>query len=461
MVNLEDVERGGGHGRPRRVNRAVNHGERPRQRWLARLSLLLVAGAALVVLGFGLTAGVRVFSELALGVALVVGSAYLFLSHRSVHRWLARLVLAVMLAVVGWLLVADRLLWPLGIAVTLLLSAVVCGHAALDGVAVVPAMPEYDVPPPRRPFIVMNTRSGGGKVARFGLKEKAESLGAEVVLLEGSNCADVEGLARAAVAQGADLLGAAGGDGTQALVAGVAAEEDVPFAVISAGTRNHFALDLGLDRDDPASCLAALTAEAVEVRVDLGLAGRRTFVNNASFGAYAEVVQSPAYRHDKARTTLALLPDLLNGTGTAKLTAHAAGVTIDHPQALLVSVDPYGTGDAVGLGRRTRLDAGTLGVVAVNAESAGQVIRLLHRATERGLTVLTAPEVLVTADVTEIPVGLDGEAVMMPTPVRCEVRPRALRVRVPRNRPGLTPPRVRWSWLRLRRLASLRTAGRP
>ena len=97
----------------------------------------------------------------------------------------------------------------------------------------------------------MNPRSGGGKVTKFGLKDKAEALGAEVALLEGPGTVDVAALARKAVADGTDLLGVAGGDGTQALVAGIAAEHGLPFLVISAGTRNHFPLDLGLDRDDP------------------------------------------------------------------------------------------------------------------------------------------------------------------------------------------------------------------
>ena len=178
----------------------------------------------------------------------------------------------------------------------------------------------------------MNPRSGGGKVAKFGLKDKAETLGAEVALLEGPGTVDVAALARQAVADGADLLGVAGGDGTQALVAGIAAEHDLPFLVISAGTRNHFALDLGLDRDDPAACLDGLT-DGEELRVDLGIIGGRTFVNNASFGAYAEVVQSPAYRDDKRGTTLQMLPDLLKGHHGAHLTAQAAGTTIEGPQA--------------------------------------------------------------------------------------------------------------------------------
>ena len=77
-------------------------------------------------------------------------------------------------------------------------------------------------------------------------------------------------------------------------MAGIAAEHDLPFPVISADTRNHFALDLGLDRNNPAACLGALTEDSVEQRIDLGIIGDWTFVNNASFGAYAEVVRSPA-----------------------------------------------------------------------------------------------------------------------------------------------------------------------
>jgi diacylglycerol kinase family enzyme len=302
----------------------------------------------------------------------------------------------------------------------------------------------------------MNPRSGGGTDVRFVVREKAERVGADVDILEGPEPLDVAALARDALARGADLLGVAGGDGTQALVAGVAAENDVPFVVISAGTRNHFALDLGLDREDPSTCLAALTEDAVELHVDLGTVAGRTFVNNASFGAYAAVVQSPAYRDDKTRTTLTLLPDLLSGGAAPRLTAQADGVTVEHPQAVLVSVDPYGTGDVAGLGRRTRLDAGVLGVVAVNVDSAPQAVGLLRRASERGLTVRTASEVVVTADTPEIPVGIDGEAVTLPTPVRCAIRPGVLRVRVPRTRPGVPPRRPKWDWVRLRRLASVR-----
>jgi diacylglycerol kinase family enzyme len=353
-----------------------------------------------------------------------------------------------------------HVIWIAVVAVVLLALAVGAARLALTPAAT-PGMPFREVPPPTRAFLIMNPRSGGGKVAKFGLKDKAEALGAEVALLEGPGQVDVAALAREAVAAGADLLGVAGGDGTQALVAGIAAEHGLPFLVISAGTRNHFAMDLGLDRDDPAACLDALTSDGVEQRIDLGVIGGRTFVNNASFGAYAEVVESPAYRDDKRGTTLQMLPDILAGHRGARLTARAGQTTVTGPQALLVSNNPYQGGDIAGLSRRARLDSGTLGVVAVTVNNALQAAMLLRGARGQGLSTLTAEEVVVDADVPEIPVGIDGETVMMPTPVRCTIQPRALRVRVPRDRPGTRPAKPALDWRTLRQLASFRSTPAP
>jgi diacylglycerol kinase family enzyme len=277
-------------------------------------------------------------------------------------------------------------------------------------------------------------------------------------LLDGPEIVDVAALARKAVSEGCDLLGVAGGDGTQALVAGIAAEHDLPFLVISAGTRNHFALDLGLNRDDPSTCLDALS-DGEELRIDLGIIGDRTFVNNASFGAYAEVVRSPAYRDDKRGTTLQMMPDLLNGHQGARLAARAGDTSVEGPQALLVSNNPYEGGDAAGLGRRARLDTGTLGFIAVEVGSAGQAIGLMRRGSGRGLTFGTAKEVVVDADTPEVPVGIDGETIMMPAPVRCTIRPGVLRVLVPKDRPGVPAPKPSLDWPTLWRLASFRSGS--
>ncbi len=385
--------------------------------------------------------------------AISLAAAFWFLAGRGVRRWLALAVLVLSpLAVVAVYAFAS-LLWVALASAAAWLLATAAARAALAPAPADWQMPEHRTEPRAvRPFLIMNPRSGGGKVAKFELKRKAEALGAEVFLMSGQEPVDVAQVARQAVARGADLLGVAGGDGTQALVAGVAAEHDIPFLVITAGTRNHFALDLGLDREDPAACLDAL-ADGVDLCVDLGSIGGQIFVNNASFGAYAEVVETSAYRDDKLASTLDLLPDLLRGQRGTPLVMSAAGVRLDGPQAVLVANNPYGTGDVAGLSRRARLDRGTLGIMAVKVSSARQAAGLLRGTRSAGLSVLTAPEVTVDANATQVPVGIDGEAVSLPTPVQCSIRPAALRVRVPRHRPGVSPPKARLSWTQLRRLA--------
>ena len=165
------------------------------------------------------------------------------------------------------------------------------------------------------------------------------------------------------------------------------------------------------------------------------------------------MVQSPAYRDDKTGTTLDLLPELLAGQQGARLVARAENVTVEGPQAVLVSNNQYGMGDIAGLGRRARLDRGTLGIFAVTVASAVQAAGLLRGRNSRGLTRLTAPQVTVDADTAQIPVGVGGEALVLATPVRCTVQPGALRVRVPRHRPGVPDPKPIMDWKRLRQMA--------
>jgi diacylglycerol kinase family enzyme len=412
---------------------------------MARLALLL---AALTVLTLLVSAGIRSVALLAAGAAaLVVTTAALwwFLAHRGPIRLASAVLAAAAPAAAAFYFIAVGLLWTVlvcgALAVVTLWTARTALRTASEFLATA-----YPAARPQRPFLIMNPRSGGGKVGRFGLAEKARALGADVVVLDPAHPQDVAELARRAVAGGADLLGVAGGDGTQALVAGVAARNDVPFVVIAAGTRNHFALDLGLDRDDPSSCLDALT-DGVELRVDLGRVAGRTFVNDASFGAYAAVVQSPAYREDKVRTALQMLPDLLTEHRGPKLTVRAGNVLIEEPQAVLVSNNPYQGGDVAGLGRRARLDGGVLGVLGVRVEGAAQAAGLLRGRRGRGLTTLTACSVAIDSDASEVPVGVDGEALALRPPIVCEISPGALRVRVPRSRRGAPPPPMDWQRL--------------
>jgi diacylglycerol kinase family enzyme len=388
------------------------------------------------------------------GLALAAVGVWWTLAHTGALRALGVVVSVIAPVAVLALYATSDLLWVACLSLALWVLAVATARGALapGHTASEQAVAEA----PRHPWVLMNPRSGGGKVGRFDLVGKARAAGCRVVLLEGGQ--DVSELARQAAGEGADLLAVAGGDGTQALVAEVAAGHDLPFVVIPAGTRNHFALDLGLDRDDPAAALEALT-HGVELRVDLGYAADRVFVNNASFGMYASVVTDPAYRDAKTRTTLRTLPGLLTGEDAPRLRSRADATYIDGLQALLVSNNPYGRAvDAAHPGRRERLDSGLLGVVCVRVGNTAQAARLVRGPRSGGLVRLSAREVVVQADTDTLPVGIDGEHVVLPSPVVCRSAPGALRVRVPGDRPHA--PRVSGGaadWPRVARLA----LGRP
>jgi diacylglycerol kinase family enzyme len=281
---------------------------------------------------------------------------------------------------------------------------------------------------PVRPFILMNPRSGNGKVRRFALDKKAELLGATVMLLHGGE--DLPGVIRRAVDDGADLVGVAGGDGTLGVVAATAADLDIPLLVIPAGTRNHFALDLGLDRVRPAKALDALV-HGFDAVVDLGLAGDRPFVNTASFGAYAEIVERPDYRDSKLRVSLQVLAAAPFDRDRDRFSVQAGALTVDDPAAALVSNNPYGARHTRGPARRPRLDTGMLGLVCVERPPEAPTEVMRERGLHRPVTVTTSRDIVVAASARSVLAAIDGESARLDVPVRCTVRPRALRVRLP------------------------------
>ena len=104
-------------------------------------------------------------------------------------------------------------------------------------------------PPARRGVLIINPNSGGGKAQRFNLANEARKRRIEPLCYEPGD--DLRELATYAVSEGADVIGMAGGDGSQAVVATVAMEHDVAHVCVPAGTRNHFAVDLGLEEAPP------------------------------------------------------------------------------------------------------------------------------------------------------------------------------------------------------------------
>jgi diacylglycerol kinase family enzyme len=297
---------------------------------------------------------------------------------------------------------------------------------------------------PVHPVLFYNPLSGGGKAERFALADEARSRGIEPIELGRGD--DLEQLVRDAVARGADALAMAGGDGSQAIVAMVAAEHDLPYACIPSGTRNHFALDLGVDRDDVVGALDAFV-NGGERRVDLAEVNGRVFVNNVSLGLYAEAVQRPGYREAKMRTLLDTIPETLGPHAAPSSLFWEGNAGRESAAAVLVSNNPYRLGRAIGSGTRPHLDRGLLGVAALAPTRAARNGTVHHRL---GKHQWTAPALEMHAE-QRVPAGIDGEAIHLDPPLQFRIRPGALRVRIAAAHPGASPsalvPEKPWALL--------------
>lgn len=258
--------------------------------------------------------------------------------------------------------------------------------------------------------LLINPRSGSGSPGADELAEAAGERGIEpVVLREGDDPAEV------ARGTGAEVLGMAGGDGSLAAVAQVAIDTGAAFVVIPFGTRNHFARDVGIDRDDPLGALAAY--DGTETRVDVGRAGNRLFLNNVSFGAYASLV----HRRERRRRR-----------GEALARARALARSLRHPGRLHATVDGERVDARVVLvgnnnyemslftvGERERLDEGCL-----HLWSAGGLLPTSW--TERRAARFT-----IELRASSVRAAIDGEPVMLDSPVELESLPGALRLLLP------------------------------
>jgi len=414
------------------------------QRPLLLLLAIVCLGVAIVAAAYAVTrTGARQLVAAMVAVLAVVAPLVLVVAYGQLLQFL---LLIALLAIAG---VVTR--YALGRDIRSLKSG------PTPGIAVMPAT---------QPVLLMNPKSGGGKVERFHLVEEAKRRGIEPIVLAPGD--DLLRLAQQAVDRGADVLGMAGGDGSQALVAGVATAHDVGFVCVPAGTRNHLAMDLGLDRDDVVGALDAFGA-AVERRIDLGLVGERVFVNNATVGLYAKIVQSPEYRDRKIGTALELLPTML-GPGAVPVDLRFTGPDgTEHESAhlIMVSNNKYELARAEGFGSRRRIDTGTLGIVAARFQSSDEVAQLVRlqvagsRRRPRGWMEWTDTSFEVRSG-QPIEIGIDGEAMLLDPPIQFRTLPGALRVRIPRHAPGHSPaaavPTSGWSTI----TALLQTAaGRP
>ncbi len=199
---------------------------------------------------------------------------------------------------------------------------------------------------------------------RAGVVERARERGIDAVVMAARQ--DLAALAREAVANGADALGVAGGDGSLTIVGTVARAEGLAFICVPAGTRNHFARDLGVDRHDVVGALDAFT-DRLERRIDVGEVNGHMFLNNVSLGIYGDAVRQSAYRDAKVRTLLETAHEVLGPSGTATALRVVDDLGHEHldPTVVLVLNNPYALDVPMARGSRLALNSGRLGVLVL------------------------------------------------------------------------------------------------
>jgi diacylglycerol kinase family enzyme len=443
------------------------------QRLAAAGALALLVAAPVAGMVFVLGNLLAVLTTI-VGLSVAAAFAWIALTHRGPQRVLAAIVAVVAFAavVIGFvtaLAIRDALIGLAVVAVIVAAGAFLARFAVGTKVRRIRGgeVEQRPAGPAERPVLLMNPKSGGGKVEKFDLVEECRKRGVEPIVLRPDD--DWRQKAIDAVEAGATVLGAAGGDGTQALVATGAVEHGLPFVCIPAGTRNHFALDLGVDRDDVVGSLDAFV-DGVEQKVDLGIVADRVFVNNVSLGVYGEIVQSDDYRDAKVRTAVDRLPDLLGPDGDApelRLVGPDGTPRTTH-QLVLVSNNPYELRRFGGFGTRERMDTGVLGITTISVGSTAEAAQLtalgLAGQLDRfpGYDTWTASEFEIDADV-PVATGIDGEFVRLDPPVKFSIRPGCLRVRLARHAPQASPAAaaVRADPATVRTLWSLAAHGVP
>jgi len=288
---------------------------------------------------------------------------------------------------------------------------------------------------PERPALIINPHSGGGKAEQFGLVEAARTLGIEPIVLEPDD--DLTALAAAAADRGADHLMMAGGDGSLGVVADVAIERGTTFGCVPVGTRNHFAMDIGLDRDDPLAALQAVVKPS-SLAIDYARIGGRLFLNNVSFGVYATAIGDPHYRDNRAHS----LADAARRYDTDQddrpdvIVTDPSGTEYGECLVLLISNNPYTFSGPPDFGRRTSLNTGQLGVLHV-APKRIRGPRELHRPDKHSWTT---HQQAVGANSGTLEAGVDGELLSFSAPLTVECVPLGLDLLLPPLEKGETTP---------------------
>lgn len=288
--------------------------------------------------------------------------------------------------------------------------------------------------PGRSLALITNPTAGKGRAGRVRdvAVPRLRAAGFEVRSLQGRDADEALDLARAAVADGVEILAVCGGDGMAHLGVQAVAGTATPLAFLPAGTGNDVARYFDLPRKDPVAATDRIIAGRTR-RVDLARVGTRYFVTVLAAGFDAlvnERANAMRWPRGQARYTLATLAEL-GVFRTIPYTLQLDGVT-RQLDAMMVAV---GNGPSFGGGLRITegavLDDGLLDVVLFKPMGRLGLVRTYPKLYSGTHTRHPQYEHHLVRTVTVAAPGIvgyaDGER-LGPLPLTVECVPRALSV---------------------------------
>ena len=291
--------------------------------------------------------------------------------------------------------------------------------------------------------VILINRSGGTAKgdpeigAKVEAAMRAAGIAGEVELLDGAGVAK---RAKEAVAGGATLVIAGGGDGSISAAAGAIARSETVLGILPLGTLNHLARDLGIPFDlDQA---ATIIGEGHERRIDVAELNGRVFVNNSALGLYPLMVvdrdaqEKRLGRSKKVAMAVAAVRTIVRFRHS-RVTICADGdrLPIETP-LLFIGNNDYDVALPTA-GKRETLDSGQLCVLALRKQGRWGLFAVVVRALlgwgrDDDMIRLDAVEELrVESHRSHLTVSIDGETEQLPSPLTYKIRKGALRVMAP------------------------------
>jgi diacylglycerol kinase family enzyme len=282
---------------------------------------------------------------------------------------------------------------------------------------------------------------GGGSVGEREIIERCladAGVDGELCFLDGCDMADA---AKKAVADGADVIVAGGGDGSVSCVAGAIAGTRTTLGILPLGTLNHFARDLEIpvDLGDAAKLIATGRPRAVDVAEVNG----RVFINNSAIGLYPLMVLDREAQQRKLGRSKRLAMIVASGRTLFRFHHRRLTLTVNDERTgrvdtplLFVGNNDYRT-DIGAPGTRESLDDGELCVFVLRRKSrTGLVLASLRALLNRSraddmVRIDDVQNLKVATSLPRMTISLDGETVAMEPPLEYRIRPKALKVIAP------------------------------